>query len=128
MLAYDGAALTLILTIEVRALLTLLPPLSLFSPLPSILLADEVFCPPKPQVMSPANAVKSRLQMILVSDRTGLDLPTLVQIKQNSMAALAADQVRGGEGMWGEVDPLLFQRLMKLRLPRKTLLLRATSS
>ncbi|GAX72754.1 hypothetical protein CEUSTIGMA_g210.t1 [Chlamydomonas eustigma] len=60
-------------------------------------LAWDVFFPQQPCVLSPAGAVKSRLQMILVSDRCGLDLPTLMQIKQSSMTALA--QEHGWESM-----------------------------
>jgi len=54
-------------------------------------LAWDIFFPKEPEVMSPAGAVKSRLHMILVSDRCGLDLPTLMKIKQSSMAAIALD-------------------------------------
>ncbi|GFH24070.1 uncharacterized protein HaLaN_21793, partial [Haematococcus lacustris] len=54
-------------------------------------LAWDVFFPAPPANLpvSPAGAVRNRLQMILVSDRSGLDLPTLLKIKNQSLAALA---------------------------------------
>ncbi|KAF5835637.1 hypothetical protein DUNSADRAFT_7139 [Dunaliella salina] len=59
--------------------------------------AWDVFFPAK-QVLSPAGAMRSRLKMILYSDRSGLDLPTLLRIKNQSIAAIA-ENGSGWEGL-----------------------------
>eukprot|EP00955_Chlamydomonas_euryale_P090904 364583-Chlamydomonas_euryale.AAC.1 len=43
------------------------------------------------RVLSPAGAVRSRLSVVLMSDRSGVDMPTLMRLKQDSEAVLGAD-------------------------------------
>ncbi|KAG1669684.1 hypothetical protein FOA52_002068 [Chlamydomonas sp. UWO 241] len=60
--------------------------------------AWDVFFPAEEvATLAPAHAVKSRLNVLLVSDRCGLDMPTLMSIKSSSMAALA--QQGGYDGL-----------------------------